>query len=339
MDLLSATRVADDDSPARPLEPMEKLGRNATVGEVISAVVSAAAMELAARDVRLRGCRDAEDVHDARVAIRRLRAQLQTLRPVMRPAWADHVNGELKWLGAMLGEVRDPDVILAEFEDQLASLPAVDVPSLRPLVAGLATEREMAASRLAVAFESDRYRALVAQLLAAGAEPALAANDVTAAAQARSVLPGLVATRWKQLREEVRDLDREPSDERLHNVRKRAKKLRYAAETAEVIVGKPARRLARGAERMQDVLGEVHDAVVAEAWLRNAVVAGASAPAAVLEGSTGPGLFGPVITPPVALAVGELVERERQRYWKNRDQWSKVWKRGRKRKLRRWLDA
>lgn len=197
------------------------------------------------------------------MATRRLRVQLRTLRPLLRPAWAEHVNDELKWLGALLGEVRDGDVILAELEDQLASLPTVDIPSLRPLMARLVTEREMAACRLVVALEGDRYRALVAKLWAAVAEPPLA-GEVKAGTPARSVLPGLVATRWKQLRKEVRDLGSEPSDERLHDVRKRAKKLRYAAETAEVVVGRPARRLARAAERMQDVLGEVHDAVVAE---------------------------------------------------------------------------
>ena len=62
-------------------------------------------------------------------------------------------------------------------------------------------------------------------------------------------------------------LDREPSDESLHEVRKRAKRARYAAELGRGLFGKPARRLAKRLERIQDELGELQDTVVAEEYL------------------------------------------------------------------------
>jgi CHAD domain-containing protein len=52
------------------------------------------------------------------------------------------------------------------------------------------------------------------------------------------------------------------ADAALHEVRKSAKRLRYAAEAAASIHGKRARRLARAAERIQQVLGEHQDSLV-----------------------------------------------------------------------------
>jgi non-ribosomal peptide synthetase component E (peptide arylation enzyme) len=74
-------------------------------------------------------------------------------------------------------------------------------------------------------------------------------------------------------------------------VRIRAKRARYAAELAEAVVGKPATRFVRRARKLQDVIGEHQDAVVAEERLRAA---------AAKEH-----------TQEAAISVGRLVERER----------------------------
>src|SRR6185503_11730736 len=48
-----------------------------------------------------------------------------------------------------------------------------------------------------------------------------------------------------------------------HEVRKMAKRARYAAESAAPVAGKPARRLGKRMEALQDVLGEHQDSVTA----------------------------------------------------------------------------
>lgn len=58
----------------------------------------------------------------------------------------------------------------------------------------------------------------------------------------------------------------------LHEVRKSAKRLRYASESAQPVLGKPARKLARRAEAIQELLGEHQDTVVARAALREIAV-------------------------------------------------------------------
>src|SRR5215472_8670210 len=54
---------------------------------------------------------DPDAVHDARVAVRRLRSTLRTFRPLLPAADLDSIRAELRWLGASLGQVRDAQVM------------------------------------------------------------------------------------------------------------------------------------------------------------------------------------------------------------------------------------
>ncbi len=82
----------------------------------------------------------------------------------------------------------------------------------------------------------------------------------------------LVSKQRKRLKKEVRALDAESSspaeDAALHEVRKSAKRLRYAAEAAAPVFGKQATALARAAEEIQEILGDHHDSVVTRDLLR-----------------------------------------------------------------------
>ncbi len=53
----------------------------------------------------------AYDIHQARVATRRLRSDLRTFRPALDPVWVRHTRDELRWIGSALGNVRDVDVL------------------------------------------------------------------------------------------------------------------------------------------------------------------------------------------------------------------------------------
>jgi CHAD domain-containing protein len=114
----------------------------------------------------------------------------------------------------------------------------------------------------------------------------------------------------------VRALGPEPSDDALHEVRIRAKRLRYASEAVAPAVGKPALALARSAADLQGVLGDFHDAIVAEAWLRTSTQGAGSAQ---------------------ALAAGQLIARERDDAAECRAIWARAWKRLNHKKRRAWL--
>jgi CHAD domain-containing protein len=64
---------------------------------------------------------------------------------------------------------------------------------------------------------------------------------------------------------------------RLHDVRKAAKRARYAAESVVAVFGKPAVRLATRMEKLQETLGEHQDSVVARQVIRELAVAAAGA--------------------------------------------------------------
>lgn len=66
-----------------------------------------------------------------------------------------------------------------------------------------------------------------------------------------------------------RATDAERASAALHEVRRGAKRLRYAAEAAVPIFGKPAARMARAAEEIQTVLGEHQDSVIIREKLRS----------------------------------------------------------------------
>ncbi|MBO0692936.1 MAG: CHAD domain-containing protein, partial [Acidimicrobiaceae bacterium] len=135
---------------------------------------------------------------------------------------------------------------------------------------------------------------------------------------ASKALPPLVYEQWKTLRRRVRKAGKHPSDARLHRIRIGAKQLRYAAELSEPVVGKPARRTAAAAEGLQDLLGDHHDMVTAQAWLRATGRAVNAEPAA-------------------AFASGLLAAEQQRCAADLRHEWRAAWGKVKKKKRRRWM--
>jgi CHAD domain-containing protein len=210
--------------------------------------------------LRLRG--DPEDVHDMRVATRRLRALLRTSRPMFDRAWADRLRVELDFLATALGSVRDLDVLIARLEQDAAQLDEGDTIAVAALPAMLRTRRAGAFADLRSTLESDRYYALLDELEGAVHAPPVKDADFDLEHAAR-----------KAFRRAVRfasTLPDDASDGDLHALRIRGKRARYAAELAAPIRGRKARRFVKRAKRFQDLLGEHQDAVLAERTIRQA---------------------------------------------------------------------
>jgi CHAD domain-containing protein len=87
------------------------------------------------------------------------------------------------------------------------------------------------------------------------------------------VLPALLARDAKRVRRAAKAAHGcEPGpgrDEALHEVRKKAKRLRYSAEAATPVLGKRAKTLAKRAKSLQDSLGAHQDTVASRAWLED----------------------------------------------------------------------
>ena len=298
---------------APPEVTVPEPGDDATAGDVVQAAIAGSVIRVLVHDAGVRLGDDPEDVHQARVGTRRLRSDLRTFRPLLAVEWSEPLRDELCWLASLLGAVRDADVLTERLRHEAAALPDVDAAGFAPALRRLTEEREAARTRLVEAMAKARYVALLDDLVTAAATPLLRPE---AKKSALDVLPSLAARPWRQLRKAVNALPSRPSDEELHGVRIRAKRARYAVEAVAPVEGKDARRLAAALAEVQSVLGDHHDAVVAEAWLRRAV-AGADASQ--------------------ALALGELVAAERAAASHDRKRFRSVWKKADRKKLRAWL--
>ena len=280
--------------------------------ELVQAALSASTARLLLHDPRVRLGLDPEDVHQARVATRRLRADLRTFRSLLDPDWTSALRDELRWLGRELGGVRDKDVLVGLLRGAAGDFLEAERRDAGRLLAGLEVEEESATERLLAAMRSDRYLALLERLVEASNSPLFApgASETNGAK-----LTELGAGPWKKLRSLVKDLDDQPDDEALHRVRILTKRCRYAAEALAPVVGKPARKFAKAAASLQDVLGQNQDASVAGAWLRSST---AKAP------------------PGAAFAAGMLAAAAEGWARKAKDEWPAAWRRLEKKRIPSW---
>jgi CHAD domain-containing protein len=309
--------------PERPRTPV--VDSRSSMKNVIRASIAGGVDRMLHYDVRLRldpSDPAPRDVHQARVAIRRLRSDLKLLARELDPVWTRSARGELGWLGGVLGRVRDADVLGGSLLD--AGSVAESGGALE-LKVTLDEDRRSAARTLAEILDEGRYLTLLERLDAASGSLPLRTTSAKgrrrkkhrAGAGAKKVLPGLVRKRWRALRRMVRSAGPHPTDAQLHQVRIRAKQLRYAAETATPVIGRAGRRVAAAAEELQTVLGEHHDSVAAENWLRRQALSG---------------------TRSAAFSAGILVAGERRRQRKLRRTWRVDWDRLDSRRLRRSLE-
>jgi CHAD domain-containing protein len=252
------------ESPLTPEIPVSDLATDASAGDVVRRAIALSVIRLTLHDPIVRLDRDPEGVHQARVATRRLRSDLRTFRALVEPGFASSVRDELGWLAAILGEVRDGDVLLERFRTRTTELPDDERAGGTALVATLEHDRNEAHGRLLETLQSSRYVALLDLLVEAANAPRLVD---AAAAPAAEAIPALVRRPWHALSKRAGALGVDPSDDDLHEIRIRTKRVRYAADAAAPVVGKPARSFARAAAGLQEVLGDLNDAVVAAKWI------------------------------------------------------------------------
>ena len=304
----------------RALEPLPgtvaAVRPDSTMGEVVRASVGNALGRIVAHDPGVRMGDDPEDVHQARVGTRRLRSDLRTFRPLLDPEWVAGVREEAGWYAALLGDVRDTEVLMERLVHQAQSLAKEDAAAVKTTVGRLAKERQAARRRLLEGMDSPRYTALLDRLTDAASEPQFATPD-SADEPAAEALPALVRRPWRRLAKAVKELPEVPADEQLHEVRILAKHTRYAAEAAAGVIGKPATAFAKQIAAVQTVLGDHQDACVTESWLRQVAPKTRSTREAML--------------------LGQLIGLQRAEAAAKRAAWPDVWARASDATLRAWL--
>lgn len=314
-----ALGTVPEDGPA--LDTMTRtMTRSGPAGRVVQARLVEQLRELERRDPLARAD-VADGVHDMRVAVRRLRSALATFRPLLDREATEPLRAELAWLAAQLGRPRDAEVA----RDRVADLLAAEPVRLEPhrLSAHAREEFESRHARahrqVVEVLRSDRYLALLDRL-----EELVAAPPWTerAGLPADEVLPARVRHEWKRVRSRMRDVDEAATgsraeEERLHSVRKAARRARYAAEAVAPVHGADAVAFAKAMKKLQGTLGEHHDSVLLQAEL-DQVATGQS------DGH-------------VAFGYGRLHAHEARRAERARGRYDKRRRAASRKKLRRWL--
>ncbi len=256
--------------PAPEPSPSASSLRDGTAADVVRSHLAEHVAALLREDGRVRSG-EADSVHKMRIAARRLRAALQTCAPLFEDGGCAALREDLRWLGRELSAARDAQVLRERLRRLVADEPSELV--MGPVAVSIddalgAAERSGRARALEV-LDEPRYLRMLDALDALVLDlPMTKDGD----APAREVLPWLLRRDVKRLRRAVRGArraeDGKARDVALHTARKKAKRLRYAAELAAPALGRPADELASAAKGVQQVLGEHQDAVMSRAFLR-----------------------------------------------------------------------
>ena len=249
------------------VETWQEADESAVVRTVSDLLTDALATAARAYVVREKG-REEEDLHQARVCLRRIRSHLRTFRTVVDPIWASAVRAELGWFGGLLGDVRNFDVMAGRIKKRADE--GEDLVGYKELLAMVDQGRAAALGKLAEAHELPRYQSVLRQI------DALANRQVRlgpgGSEEAASACRRIMLRPFRALRRAAKTARRSPTETHLHVLRIRAKELRYASEISAEVIGASASRLARSAQRVQDRLGEHRDALSTAAFPRHAAI-------------------------------------------------------------------
>jgi inorganic triphosphatase YgiF len=238
----------------------------ATAKSAFAEIARACLAQFGANEAAAERGEDPEGVHQARVALRRLRALVTAYRHHM----ADEVHGwlsrELRWLQQELSPARDWDVFTGyTLPPILRRLPEErDLEHLRDVAQALRGE---AYDTVRALFASPRYTLLLlrlGRLIESGDWGAPAGSGESAALDEpiKRFADRLLAFRHRRLRKFGKKRE-SLSESELHRLRLLGKKMRYSADFfRSLYADKPVRRYFAAVAELQDRLGSINDAVV-----------------------------------------------------------------------------
>ena len=233
---------------------------------------------LKAREKNVQKDADADDVHDMRIAVRRLRAAWRVFGEAFKPGRTRKLRRKLQAISDRIGPVRDLDVLIATLAGYRAGLDEADRAGVDPLLGLWKRDRNAAMKLLLEEIDSDRYARFgdeMSAFLEAGASEAALVGAPTIPHRVRDRAPTLLWSAYEAVR--AYDLVLPWADvETLHRTRIATKWLRYDLEFFGETLGRDAPRLLERAVALQDHLGALHDADVAARLARDVLVANAA---------------------------------------------------------------
>lgn len=258
-----------------------RIDASLSLGELAFAVLRRQFATMRAHEAGSRLGDDPEEVHDMRVATRRMRAAIKLFQDAL-PERARWVRDELKWAAGVLGDVRDLDVQLEQIEEWSEGADDEAREALSRTGKALERQREEARGRLLEALDSARYERLESsfadmlklgptrETTPGGSDPRSKADEPVLSAG-----PDLLSRRYRKWRKLADRIDEGSDPEDFHELRKEGKRLRYALEFFSQVYGEETTtKLVRPLKVLQDDLGRHQDAIVAAERLRELATGG-----------------------------------------------------------------
>ncbi len=255
---LAAAGCVPGDYSARLLVPMEP---GEPAGEALTRVLVHLWGTVEANEDGVRRDLDPEFLHDLRVAVRRTRSLLKVAAPLFGDGRLVPFAEEFRWLAGATSPLRDLDVHLAEFDQLAEAVPEAWRHHLEPLREELAAERDEVKSELVAVLTGTRYRRLRRDWrswLESDPSPPQERDQSAATLAAASLHRA-----HRRVLRHGRAIDDGSPDAALHDLRKRAKELRYQVEAFSGL-GEPeaVARAVSDLKGLQDVLGAFQDRCV-----------------------------------------------------------------------------
>jgi CHAD domain-containing protein len=250
------------DKPAPAFQPDDKFLVFA------HAVLAREAAKLAANKPQLEGSPTPEEIHQLRVAARRLRVALRLFGRMLPSKDAARFRADLKWFASSLGDARDLDVYTESFNAYVHAVPHGKRAGLSGYQLYLRRERAVARQLAAAAAASPRAAALLADLERfAAAGPSAGALRRWGSLSVRDAMRASIRRSVGRVRRLGNALTTRARPPELHDLRIKVKRLRYELEFFADAYP-PLTQTAKECKALQDLLGTHQDVYAANARLR-----------------------------------------------------------------------
>lgn len=211
--------------------------------------------------------------HRMRVALRRLRSVLSTVKAMLPAEHYRSVQADLKWMAGSLGPARDWDVMMADLITPIQSIVPGNA-DLKKLVAAAKRQRRAACEIAKSAIESRRYTETLLKLARWFAsrgwrdQPA-SESAAPLFAPVAVVAPALIERRWRQVRRRSKGFAKLTQEER-HEFRIALKKLRYMIEVGgDAFDAREVKTLIKRVKPLQEELGHINDIRIAQRLIKH----------------------------------------------------------------------
>ena len=231
-------------------------------------------------DSVVRGARRAENspgpdnLHDLRVAVRRIRAVLDVLVYHLQPTAAVLLTADLKSITSATGPLRDADVRRASLLPLIRDLPGIPADMKRDCAIRLEQARVDARKALRASMRETPWLDSVARIRTVAREPDLV---LPVEIPLEELLTQAIGRELAEIRRRMRR--RRFGPRRLHRIRLRIRSMRYVLEAMSSLLDRSPGPLARILRRLQDSLGFAHDLTEAERLLAGDLLPRAAAAA------------------------------------------------------------